>query len=647
MDELLQKKTSELKIGELEKLIDYLNKEYRNGTEVVTDQKFDKYIARLRELKPKSRFLREIGAPVRDELVKAKLPLWMGSMDNSIFPDTKPLTRWLKKYGGPYFCSAKLDGLSALYCHPKGSPEPSLFTRGDGKVGQDISYLLDYLCLPSIDEGDYVRGELIMKDSIFKSHYAKEFPKARSVVSGTINSKKPNAEILGRIDFLGFEYLEEGKKQGSADGQFETLCELGFHVPINRYIEGELTTEVLIPLFQEFKDISQYEIDGVIVADNNQHSRNIKGNPDFAIAFKMNAEGEKTTIEEVIWDPSMYGVLVPTIHFHTVQIGGDNVSYASAFNAKYVKDNRLRKGKEIEIVKSGDVIPFISKVHDSPHLVSGRKADMPHEEEFGDFEWNETGVDLVLINPLDNPIVRRKRLIRFFTALEIKHINVGVVKKFIKAGYTSPKEIYELTVEEMADELEGVKEKNAQKYYDSIHGVLDNPIPVEKVMKASLSFGNGFGERRLYPLVSGIKMIEKVDAGKRAYHFKKPTKEEIMEFEGYQEKTADKFLAGFSHFRKFMRMNEFIKLKLPSSSDGERGSGGPLADKYILFTGVRDKPLMEKLKDAGAHIENNFTKKTNLLVVKSTTDNNKKIERAKEEGIEMITLDEAEGKLFG
>ena len=633
MEKLLKKDISDLKIGELENLIDYLNKEYHNGVEKVDDTTYEKYLSRLRKLKPKSRFLREIGAPLREELVKVKLPLWMGSMDNSIFPDVKPLKKWIKKYPGPYFCSAKLDGASALYGNKQ------LYTRGKEGYGQDISYLLDYLNLPELDDGVYVRGELIMNDKTFQKKYASEFPKARSIISGTINSKKPKPEILRDISFVAFEYAP--KEELSPEEQFDMLEELGFLRPVNQpLIPSDDLIQELILLFQTFKSESPYEIDGVIVCNAGVNIRNTSGSPDFAIAFKMNPEGKRTTIEEVIWDPSMYGVLVPTVRFHTVVIGGDNVSYASAFNAKYVVDHHLRKGIEIKIVKSGDVIPYIQEViNDKESMITGRGPDMPDDDE--QWEWNESGVDIILTRPLENKIVLRKRLLRFFTAMEIKYINIGIVKKMIAGGIDTPRMVFKTTEEDFM-KLESVKERSAKKYYTSIHEILDNPVPLERVMKASLAFGSGFGERKLYPLVSSFNMID-VDGQGKVVKMKRPKRSEIVEIEGFSEKMAEKFIEGWFDFVSWMKENPWIRIKKASISENESDD---LKDYYIYFTGGKDKALEEKLKSHGANIQNGFSGKTNLLVIKNRSTNNNKVEKAKEKGIKIMIIDQVERELF-
>ena len=91
----------------------------------------------------------------------------MPSMDK-IKPDTTALTNWLQKYNGNNIVSCKLDGISVLYCTPdENNSNYRLFTRGNGEYGQDISYMIECLKLPT-EHGLIIRGELIMKKTIFQ-----------------------------------------------------------------------------------------------------------------------------------------------------------------------------------------------------------------------------------------------------------------------------------------------------------------------------------------------------------------------------------------------------------------------------------------------------------------------------------------------
>jgi NAD-dependent DNA ligase len=93
---------------------------------------------------------------------------------DKIKPDTDALDKWKRTYKGPYVISSKLDGVSALYTTE--NKEPKLYTRGDGKIGQDISHLIPYLAIPPAPQasvvGLVIRGEIIIKKQVFLSKYA-------------------------------------------------------------------------------------------------------------------------------------------------------------------------------------------------------------------------------------------------------------------------------------------------------------------------------------------------------------------------------------------------------------------------------------------------------------------------------------------
>ena len=121
---------------------------------------------------------------------KANLPYEMWSMDK-IKPDSNAVANWLKKFNrGHYVVSGKLDGISALYSTE--GDEPKLYTRGNGKIGQDISYLIPYLNISesiSISLPITIRGEFIIKKKLFDKKYKDKFSNPRNFVAGVINQK--------------------------------------------------------------------------------------------------------------------------------------------------------------------------------------------------------------------------------------------------------------------------------------------------------------------------------------------------------------------------------------------------------------------------------------------------------------------------
>ena len=115
---------------------------------------------------------------------KVTLPYEMWSMDK-IKPDTNALSNWQKKFIGPYVLSCKLDGVSGLYSTE--GAEPKLYTRGNGKVGQDVSHLIPFR-LPTKKISCYVVN-LSLK-SVFESNYKDDFANPRNFVAGVLIKRK-------------------------------------------------------------------------------------------------------------------------------------------------------------------------------------------------------------------------------------------------------------------------------------------------------------------------------------------------------------------------------------------------------------------------------------------------------------------------
>ena len=91
----------------------------------------------------------------------------MGSLDK-IKMDSKALGKWNTQFKGPYIISDKIDGVAALYYYDSKNITSKLYTRGNGQVGQDISFLLQSINIKHNFKKDiYVKGELIISKKDF------------------------------------------------------------------------------------------------------------------------------------------------------------------------------------------------------------------------------------------------------------------------------------------------------------------------------------------------------------------------------------------------------------------------------------------------------------------------------------------------
>jgi len=317
---------------DLENLIIYTKDKYYNDEPIISDIEWDELYDILISKYPKSSIILKVGAPVRDEINKIKLPYWMGSMDK-IKPLSKELIKWLNVYKGPYLISEKLDGISALLVRKNSNI--SLYTRGDGEYGQNLDYLVKSLNFSKFikdkDSKDIaIRGEFMIEKTLYETKYSKTYPKARSLVAGLINSKHPDPTIIKDIEFIAYEIIIPDKLKASS--QFEMLENLGFKTAHHVKVEaGNLNNDELITLYNKFKKSSKYEIDGIIITQDDEYKRNTTGNPDYSVAFKMQLDEQMalTTVETVEWNVSKHGALKPRVKFIPVVIGGDIITYAT------------------------------------------------------------------------------------------------------------------------------------------------------------------------------------------------------------------------------------------------------------------------------------------------------------------------------
>ena len=100
-------------------------------------------------------------------------------------------------------------------------------------------------------------------------------------------------------------------------------------------------------------------------------------------------------------------------------------------------------------------------------------------------------------------------MLTFFRTLKIKDLSIGLIKKLFENGFDTISKIYNMSIDDLM-KLEGFKETSTKKIYNNIHEILDKPIELEKVMVASLKFGDG-SNKRLKILISKYPKIMNMD----------------------------------------------------------------------------------------------------------------------------------------
>jgi DNA ligase (NAD+) len=619
----------------LKKIIDYLSNRYYNyGESLISDQLFD-YIKDFYDKNyNKNKKKVTIGAPTIENHYKdVELPYFLGSLDK-IKPSTNSLTKWIAKYPGPYVISYKLDGASALLC--KKNNKVSIYTRGDGKIGKDVSHILKYINLDTskLIEGDAIRGELM----ISKTNFAKienEMANSRNAVPGMLRKKKPEPEMLKLVDFVPYWVLNPPMKQTE---QMKYIEKKDFATKYVDYVvKNKITNEELSEMLLKARKDYKYDIDGLVVIDSSKYYPIIPDtNPDFGFAFKqvLTDQIAETTVIDVIWEISKDMYIKPKVKIDTVEISGVEINYATANNAKNIVDNKIGPGSKIQIIRSGDVIPKIEKIL-SPSETG--KPKMPTI----DYEWNETEVDIIAIN-LEGKNMSKliiKKLVYFFSTLDIKFMGEGNITKFVENGYDDLWKIL-LADKNKIKEIEGFGSKSVDNIYSSIDEGLTNRNLYD-IMAASQVFGRGIASKKFKLIIDIYPNIMEIFKTKG----KAETVKLINAISGFDVKTTNKIVDSMDKFIEYYKKLIKIKPNVIKNEEEEKNDKSiypninKYANKKIVMTGFRDKDIINELEKIGAKVSDSVSKNTDLVVALDITEKSGKLTKAKELEIEIMSKD--------
>ena len=641
----------------LEKIIIQAKDAYFNtGNPLFSDASYDIIENILREKKPDSVVFKLTGAVIPNSTDKFKLPYYLGSLDK-VKPGEKSLTKWLKIHNPTsskeaILISEKLDGLSTLLIIEKDQSKTkpyklSLFKHGDGYEGQEITHLLNHIGIGKLNNKmNYteidkllakedckhiaIRGEIIMSKKIYNDKYKKLYPKAtRSLISGIVNSKNPDINIVKDMEIVFYEFIAPGNLK--YQDQFKMLETIGVKTVFYN-IYDSITENQLPDILFEYKKESEYEIDGIILCDNTKpHKQITSGYPTYAVAFKMPLDDQvaNTTIINIEYNISKHGALCPRIQYKPIVIKGDTHQYTSGFNLKYIIDSKLGPGAEIQIIKSGDVIPYIYTITKTANEIQMPPSDIK-------WHWNETQVDAIVDNIEDNEDVNSKRIISFFSVMKIAGVGEGVVAKFVSAGYDEVKTILELTPDVIAN-IDGFQLKSATNIYNAIRKVIDMPQLLERVMMASNAFGLGLGEKKFKLITDAIPNI--LENWKKGII----TKTDIMSIDGFSDKSTDIFIGKMPIFIEWLEIHKMIKLTNitdTSSKTTPSSKEHNFTGMVVVFTGIRNAAIESAITAGGGVIGSAISGKTTLIIAKDASESTSKLNKARDIGIKIMNIED-------
>ena len=601
----------------------YLNAKqayYNSGSIIMSDTDFDKLEEQIKLLNPKSKVLNMVGYTNKEKVI---LPYPMMSLDKK--KEQKDLDNWLKQsfITDDIIISDKLDGVSIMLEYYNNGSNLKLYTRGNGIEGGDITKFVKYLNIPqTLNQNMIIRGEIILSNKIFKTKYSKKFENARNLVSGIVNKKKPEKDMLNDLDIITYELYFPEKIIYSK--QLEILHTNGFKV-VSYFTANKKTINKnnLTEYLKERLNLSNYKIDGIVIYNDSSYTVSKNRNPKYAFAFKTTLynENKNVIVKNIEWNVSKHGYLKPRILFDTIRLDGVNVKYTTGFNAKYIKDNKIGPGSILKIIRSGDVIPHILEV------VKSTQPQLPINIEY---KWHSNNYEIMLINS-DSPEQIIKNLTDSFKKIKVKGLDTAIIKKLYNYGADSIIKILNMTESDFL-KLPNFKETLAKKIYNNIQLSYNN-ASINDIMNFSNKFGEGFGKRRIdliikeYPDI--IKIINKKDENINIENIIK----KIERISGFANKTATLFVTNLISFIKFYKKlprQQNNKIEMNQNIDIYDNITINFKNKNVVFSGMTDSKLEDTIKYMSGYIQDNVNNKTDILIVKSINKHTNKFKKAQE-----------------
>lgn len=625
---------------------------------IVSDQQYDEWMRELIELEqkypelvtPYSPTQRVGGEPLPYfEKVQHRIP--MLSLSNAFSEDDlRDFDRRIRKATGKdkiaYVCELKIDGLAVAIQYREGVFYLGA-TRGDGQTGEDISQNLKTIrSLPLRLNRPVtleVRGEAFMsKQAFVQLNQIREkngeslFANPRNAAAGSLRQldSKLAAERSLDIFLYSIDGIESETPFTTHTEMLAFLKELGFKVnPEYRCVEDIEGVFDYIEQWTKERANLGYEIDGVVVKVNDLQLRETLGatvkSPRWAIAYKFPAEKAITVLKDIELNVGRTGVVTPTAILEPVLLAGTTVKRASLHNEEMIKEKGIRLGDHVVVKKAGDIIPEVVEVLVERRTGDERIFQMPTACPACSSQLQRLD-DEVALRCLNSscPAQIREGLIHFVSrgAMNIEGLGEKVIALLFDNGLIrNVADLYDLEKSQLTP-----LERMGQKSVDNLLNA------IEKSKQNSL-------ERLLFGL--GIRFVGMKGARILAQHFRsmdrlmKAEREDLIALEEIGPKMAESVVAFFDQPENQQMIRRLAQAGVNMEFRGTvpSVSNHSLAGKTVVLTGTlrqfTRKEVAEKLERLGAHVTNQVSKKTDLVIAGDRAGS--KLKKARDLAIEI------------
>ncbi|WP_457564355.1 NAD-dependent DNA ligase LigA [Caminibacter sp.] len=378
---------------------------------LVTDEEYDKLYREVEKwekehpdkIDPTSPTQR-VGDVVLEGFEKARHITKMWSMED-VF-DENEFRDWVNRVTRlideefSFYIEPKFDGASLNLVYKDGKLIRAE-TRGDGEIGEDVTLnakTIKSIPLEIAHKGLIeIRGEVVIKkkdfDKLNEERIKKgepTFANPRNAAAGSLRQLDPKITASRPLLFypwgVGYpievlnsdevsreqyekdknEFIEKFKKYKNL---MDYVYSFGFKEPPKRGECGGDDIDCVLKKYNEFvemRDEIEVMLDGMVVKVNELHLLEKLGYtqkyPRWMVAYKFPAIEKETILKDVVIQVGRTGVLTPVAILEPVEIGGVIVERATLHNFDEIERMDIRIGDHVIVIRSGDVIPKITKV---------------------------------------------------------------------------------------------------------------------------------------------------------------------------------------------------------------------------------------------------------------------------------------------
>ena len=611
---------------------------YYGKPQTMSDAGFDTLKDQFAEKYPDDPFLNTIGAPVPEnspwQKVKHKIKMFSCNKVNT----ADEFEKWLMSNGlarEVLVGSEKLDGISLSIDYVDGKLVKGT-TRGDGKVGEDITpNVLRFQNVKAelpIKYTGSLRGEVMMKhedldavNAICEQRGVRGYANVRNAASG----------IARGLDgqFTEYLYVEYYYASGSFDtkiGMYSFIDNLGLITCA--HFEGDF--KVMERMYNDYEDsireVLTHDIDGLVFEPNDLSLLEELGlkhdNWRGQIAWKFSSIKKHTKVEDVVWQLGNSGRITPVLIMEPVSLMGVTISRASVHNVEMFEEYDFRVGDTVLIERANDVIPQVVE-----NIGGGdKRLKIPKNCPSCGETIKRDGVFLVCDNEecCGGKIGNLRKWIK---KLELKGIGPGIISSLFDAGLVKiPSDFYQLTPD-MICNLEGFGSSSAKKIVDTIQS------------KKELTLAEFIGGLNI-PNFSGktAELLEKngFDTVKKILNAQEY---ELTAIKGIEITTARAILKGLQKKVKVILGLSYSGITIKEKNKMAKGKENALTGKKVVFTGALEIKRAEAQKmvmEVGGECPSSLSKTTDYLVIADPDSTSSKAQKARKFGTKLISESE-------